>query len=94
MIFADFQLPWTQEKIVLLPLVSKSANNYLQERVSPEPLNPGQVGQTDTSETRLNKSQLIASLNCELDDLRQEILRRRRGLLMLLLYNPFARPYL
>ena len=51
-------------------------NLYFQERVSPEPQSPAG---TVSSETRLNKCQLIISLNCELDELRQEILRKRRG---------------
>ena len=41
-----------------------------RERLSPEP-GPGEV--------ILNKSLLAASLNCELEELRQEILKKRRG---------------
>ena len=41
-----------------------------RERLSPEP-GPGEVS--------LNKSLLAASLNCELEELRQEILKKRRG---------------
>ena len=41
-----------------------------RERLSPEP-GPGEIS--------LNKSLLAASLNCELEELRQEILKKRRG---------------
>ena len=44
----------------------------LQERVSPQP-------HYVAGETKMNKSQLIQSLNCELEELRQEVVRRRRG---------------
>ena len=57
----------------------------MQERVSPEPHcpapAPGSGGGTGGGggEARLNKSQLIRTLNTELDELRQEVLKKRRG---------------
>ena len=47
---------------------------FFQERVTPEPTG-GQNG-----EIRLNKSQLIKTLNIELEDLRKHILQNRRGI--------------
>ena len=61
----------------------------MQERVSPEPHcpapAPGSNGRPGGGtgggggEARLNKSQLIRTLNTELDELRQEVLKKRRG---------------
>ena len=49
--------------------------------MSPDPYYPGTALSGQSNEMRLNKSQLIASLNCELDQLRQEIIKKRRGIL-------------
>ena len=48
--------------------------------MSPDPYHPGTALSGQSNEIRLNKSQLIASLNCELDQLRQEIIKKRRGI--------------
>ena len=60
--------------------ISSSCPSYSssQERVSPQPHYVG-------GDTKMNKSQLIQSLNSELEELRLEVMRSRRGLFVVVM---------
>ena len=73
----NMMLHFIRNRVSPLYLVS-SPYSSSQERVSPQPHYVG-------GDTKMNKSQLIQSLNSELEELRLEVMRSRRGLFLVVM---------